>query len=390
MRAARAGAVLEGRDYVTPDDVKARAPSVLRHRVDAVAGARGRRTVGGRRAGRRSSRASRRRRDDVRAPRSRDRCARDGRCGRRSRRDGSRRSSLGARRCSGCFPGSAGRMRSRRARSLRSSLPSRSTTSLLPPPSRSRRRARRFPRRWASATRLRRRYIARARAGRGPARVQLFDAVPAGDRGGVDDASRSADRRDGAARRRAVRASARGPIRVSARRAALDDAARTRRADRAFRFARRRSYWWCRRSPTCGGSGCSRCSIGSATPACARSSGAAKGKRSPDLRDYVPGDDPRIVDWKATARHARLITREQTVERSQTVITLVDCGRAMTQLAGRLLALRARAVGGAACSATSRPTSGDRVGTARVRRPDPRVRSAAARDAARCSSSRSR
>jgi len=33
MRAARAGAVLEGRDYVTPDDVKARAPAVLRHRV---------------------------------------------------------------------------------------------------------------------------------------------------------------------------------------------------------------------------------------------------------------------------------------------------------------------------------------------------------------------
>ena len=53
------------------------------------------------------------------------------------------------------------------------------------------------------------------------------------------------------------------------------------------------------------------------------------------LRDYVPGDDPRLVDWKATARHARLITREQTIERSQTVISLIDCGRAMTQLAGR-------------------------------------------------------
>jgi MoxR-like ATPase len=33
MRAARAGAVLDGRDFVTPDDVKARALSVLRHRV---------------------------------------------------------------------------------------------------------------------------------------------------------------------------------------------------------------------------------------------------------------------------------------------------------------------------------------------------------------------
>lgn len=33
MRVARAGAVIEGRDYVTPDDVKARARAVLRHRV---------------------------------------------------------------------------------------------------------------------------------------------------------------------------------------------------------------------------------------------------------------------------------------------------------------------------------------------------------------------
>jgi uncharacterized protein (DUF58 family) len=53
------------------------------------------------------------------------------------------------------------------------------------------------------------------------------------------------------------------------------------------------------------------------------------------LRDYVPGDDPRLVDWKSTARHGRLITREETVERSQTVISIIDCGRAMTQLAGR-------------------------------------------------------
>ncbi len=53
------------------------------------------------------------------------------------------------------------------------------------------------------------------------------------------------------------------------------------------------------------------------------------------LRDYVPGDDPRLVDWKSTARHGHLITREETVERSQTVISIIDCGRAMTQLAGR-------------------------------------------------------
>jgi MoxR-like ATPase len=33
MRVARAGAVIEGRDFVTPDDVKARALAALRHRV---------------------------------------------------------------------------------------------------------------------------------------------------------------------------------------------------------------------------------------------------------------------------------------------------------------------------------------------------------------------
>lgn len=54
------------------------------------------------------------------------------------------------------------------------------------------------------------------------------------------------------------------------------------------------------------------------------------------LREYTPGDDPRSIDWKATARHGRMISREETVERSQTVLLAVDCGRAMTQMAGRL------------------------------------------------------
>ncbi len=89
-----------------------------------------------------------------------------------------------------------------------------------------------------------------------------------------------------------------------------------------------------RRSPTCAGSGCSRCRIASVKRGCARSSCAVKETAFAGLRDYVPGDDPRMLDWKATARHGRLISREQTIERSQTVISLVDCGCAMTQLAG--------------------------------------------------------
>jgi len=47
------------------------------------------------------------------------------------------------------------------------------------------------------------------------------------------------------------------------------------------------------------------------------------------LRAYVPGDELRRVDWKATARHAELITREFDVERSQHIILCLDLGRTM-------------------------------------------------------------
>ena len=53
-----------------------------------------------------------------------------------------------------------------------------------------------------------------------------------------------------------------------------------------------------------------------------------------NLRDYVAGDDPRRIDWKATARRHRLISREFTVEQGQTIVIAIDCGRMMTQLAG--------------------------------------------------------
>jgi uncharacterized protein (DUF58 family) len=51
-----------------------------------------------------------------------------------------------------------------------------------------------------------------------------------------------------------------------------------------------------------------------------------------NLREYVTGDDPRHVDWKATARRRKLITREYSVEQGQTVMIAVDAGRMMTQL----------------------------------------------------------
>src|SRR6185437_13378834 len=52
------------------------------------------------------------------------------------------------------------------------------------------------------------------------------------------------------------------------------------------------------------------------------------------LREYVVGDEPRRIDWKATARRGVLISREYTVEQGQTVMLSIDCGRMMTQLEG--------------------------------------------------------
>ncbi|MEM9333278.1 MAG: DUF58 domain-containing protein [Pseudomonadota bacterium] len=47
------------------------------------------------------------------------------------------------------------------------------------------------------------------------------------------------------------------------------------------------------------------------------------------LRDYRQGDAIRSIDWKATARVGRLITREYQDERDQQVVFLLDTGRRM-------------------------------------------------------------
>ena len=48
------------------------------------------------------------------------------------------------------------------------------------------------------------------------------------------------------------------------------------------------------------------------------------------LRDYTRDDEFRHIDWKATARNQRLIVREYEMNRNQSVLFLVDCGRTMT------------------------------------------------------------
>jgi len=47
------------------------------------------------------------------------------------------------------------------------------------------------------------------------------------------------------------------------------------------------------------------------------------------IKEYVPGDDRRTVNWKATARRGRLMVNLYQDERSQQVFSLIDLGRVM-------------------------------------------------------------
>jgi uncharacterized protein (DUF58 family) len=47
------------------------------------------------------------------------------------------------------------------------------------------------------------------------------------------------------------------------------------------------------------------------------------------LREYRREDEMRQIDWRATAKHQKLISREFTTERNQNIVILLDCGRSM-------------------------------------------------------------
>jgi uncharacterized protein (DUF58 family) len=85
------------------------------------------------------------------------------------------------------------------------------------------------------------------------------------------------------------------------------------------------------------------------------------GRSFASLREYVIGDDPRHIDWKATARRGKAITREYSVEQSQTVFCLIDSGRSMTQLAGTFTRFE-HALSAALVLTDVAASAGDRVG----------------------------
>ncbi|MDJ0601326.1 MAG: DUF58 domain-containing protein [Crocosphaera sp.] len=60
-----------------------------------------------------------------------------------------------------------------------------------------------------------------------------------------------------------------------------------------------------------------------------------QGTEFSELREYVSGEDPRLINWKASARSTRPIVNVLEEEREQTLIILLDRGRLMTaQLQG--------------------------------------------------------
>ena len=52
-----------------------------------------------------------------------------------------------------------------------------------------------------------------------------------------------------------------------------------------------------------------------------------------DLRDYVPGDEVRDIDWKATARHTSPLVRRYVATRKQNLMLVIDTGRGMAAAA---------------------------------------------------------
>ncbi len=86
-----------------------------------------------------------------------------------------------------------------------------------------------------------------------------------------------------------------------------------------------------------------------------------RGTEFESLREYLPDDELRAVDWKATARRNKLMTRQYEQERAQNVIIVLDCGRIMGPVVGTLTRLD-HSVNAAMMLAHVAAVKGDRVG----------------------------
>ncbi len=55
-----------------------------------------------------------------------------------------------------------------------------------------------------------------------------------------------------------------------------------------------------------------------------------QGTEFDSLRNYVPGDDARLIHWSTSARKGRPMVRQNRLERSRTLFLVLDAGRMMT------------------------------------------------------------
>ena len=58
-----------------------------------------------------------------------------------------------------------------------------------------------------------------------------------------------------------------------------------------------------------------------------------RGTEFESLRDYNGDDEFKSINWKATARSGKLIATNYEIERDQTIVICLDCGRMMTSMA---------------------------------------------------------
>jgi len=89
---------------------------------------------------------------------------------------------------------------------------------------------------------------------------------------------------------------------------------------------------------------------------------AHEGREFAGLRPYLPGDDVRSMDWKATARRGAPVLREWEPERDQAVWLLLDCGRLLSARLGDGRTKLDHAVDAALALARAAAARGDRAG----------------------------
>jgi uncharacterized protein (DUF58 family) len=80
------------------------------------------------------------------------------------------------------------------------------------------------------------------------------------------------------------------------------------------------------------------------------------------LREFLPGMDSRAIDWKQTARHRKLLTREFRTEKNNAIVFAIDTGRLMCEPIANGVSRLDHAVNAALMMAFVSLKLGDRVG----------------------------